>query len=241
MEIRRGSWDGPTIRIEKKRQRMLLGLLVAHAGRALTRDMAIDLLWPDADPAAAVNSLNQTVFQLRRVLDEHYRDGESAQYIVSSVDSVELNQELIRTDLAEFRRIHARRGNASHGGHSDLIALIRGEFLEDLKYEDWATPSQTAVHAEVRSVLLELAAGRASIVDPELCVRAACALIALDPFDEKAHLELARHLADSGKRAAAREAISRYARRVREDFEEMPSDDLAAMLRYVGAANPFVQ
>ena len=39
--------------------------------------MVLDTMWPDSDPAAAVNSLNQTVFQLRRAIDPDYRDGES--------------------------------------------------------------------------------------------------------------------------------------------------------------------
>ena len=61
----------------KRRVRALLAVLAAHAHTMLTRDMAIDILWPEADGDSAVNNLNQTVFQLRRYLDPAYRQGES--------------------------------------------------------------------------------------------------------------------------------------------------------------------
>ena len=81
--LRRGSWQGPVVRIEKRRVKALLAVLGAHSHSTLTRDMAIDLLWPDADGDSAVNSLNQTVFQLRRYLDSGYRQGESPEYVIT--------------------------------------------------------------------------------------------------------------------------------------------------------------
>ena len=41
---------------------------------ASTRDQVLEALWPDLDPVDAVNSLNQTVYFLRRVLEEDYVD-----------------------------------------------------------------------------------------------------------------------------------------------------------------------
>ena len=90
--LRRGSWQGPVVRIEKRRVRALLAVLGAHSHSTLTRDMAIDLLWPDADGDSAVNSLNQTVFQLRRYLDSGYRQGESPEYVISSSEQIPLRR-----------------------------------------------------------------------------------------------------------------------------------------------------
>jgi hypothetical protein len=79
MAIHKRSWSEPGIPVARKRMRLLLGLLLAAEHTGLTRDEVLDTLWPDSDPAAAVNSLNQTVFQLRRLLDETYKEGESPQ------------------------------------------------------------------------------------------------------------------------------------------------------------------
>ncbi|MDQ2933532.1 MAG: winged helix-turn-helix domain-containing protein, partial [Chloroflexota bacterium] len=236
--IHRGGWDGSVVHVPKRRLRLLLAVLVAYAGQALTRDMVLDLLWPEADPGAAVNSLNQTVFQLRRLLDPTYRDGDSPLYLISNSETVQFNRELVRTDLSEFRRL-AMRVNSGEPISSQigaaLLALIRGEFLSDVRYEDWAWNLATAVHNEVRSVLLPLATGPAQSDSRDLGVRAACALVALDTFDESAQIALADRLAESGRRSAARESIAQFSRRIRDELDEAPSDSLADAIARLGA------
>ena len=228
--VHRGSWDGRTINVDRRRTRTLLGLLTAHAGTALTRDMVLDAMWPEADPGAALNSLNQTVLQLRRALDPHYRDGDSPKYIVSSVDIVQLSSELVQTDVAEFRRLSALLGGPRAAEvAAALVALIRGQFLAELRYEDWANRLQTSVHAEVRQSLLPIATGKLH-VPRDLCIRAASALIELDEFDDSAYAAMARHLDQSGRRTAARDLITRYAKRVEAELDERPSGEIAALL-----------
>jgi len=180
--------------------------------------MVLDLLWPDADPAAAANSLNQTVFQLRRAIDAAYRDGESASYITSNVDLVQLNPDLVVTDLQEFRRLAHSIADPSTAKQETaaLIDLIRGEFLAELRYEDWAVRAQTSVHAEVREPLLRLAS-RDSDTNADLAVRASCALLELDPFDESAQVALAQQLRVGGRPLAARLALARYARQLEDE------------------------
>jgi DNA-binding SARP family transcriptional activator/tetratricopeptide (TPR) repeat protein len=232
LSLHRGSWATSPIAIEKKRTRTLLGLLVANAGGALTREMVLDLLWPDADPAAAANSLNQTVFQLRRAIDADYRDGESVSYITSNVDLVQLNPDLVVTDLQEFRRLAHSIAVPSNGrdGTAALIDLIRGEFLAELRYEDWAVRVQTSVHAEVREPLLRLAT-RGLDTNADLAVRAACALLGLDPFDEAAQVALAEQLKVGGRPLAARLALARYARQLEdEELADAATPELAELM-----------
>ncbi|MEX0624969.1 MAG: hypothetical protein WD402_00315 [Chloroflexota bacterium] len=230
--VHRGSWLGQTTRIEKRRMRALLALLVANYRSTLTREMALDILWPESDPASAVNSLNQAVFQLRRVLDPSFRDGESPQYVLSTVDALQLNPAHTVTDLDQFRRIALELRNESAGRADRITALVdmvRGEFLAELRYEDWATRLRTAVHAEVRGVLLPIAIGSGN-TSADTAVRAACALLELDPYDEEAQLAMARQLDASGRRAAARAAVLRFAKRLKDDLDEGPSGELAARL-----------
>lgn len=244
LSIHRGAWTGPAIAIERKRTRTLLGLLVAYSGSTLTRDMVLDLMWPDADPGAAVNSLNQTVFQLRRAIDPDYRDGESAAYVISTVDVVQFNPELVVSDLQQFRNLARRFEDSPQGQRSvdatELVTLIRGEFLAELKYEDWAARLQTAVHSEVRAVLLPIATGSNGI-SADLSVRAACALVELDTFDEAAHIAMAKQLSAGGKRVAAKVALERYARRLEEELSETASPELVRTMAEVGATTRGVQ
>jgi DNA-binding SARP family transcriptional activator len=48
----------------------LLGLLLCHRYSGLTRDVAIDRLWPDADGDRAVQNLNTTLHRLRKLLGQ---------------------------------------------------------------------------------------------------------------------------------------------------------------------------
>jgi DNA-binding SARP family transcriptional activator len=230
--VHRGSWLGQIASIEKRRMRALLALLVANYRSTLTREMALDILWPESDPSSAVNSLNQAVFQLRRVLDPSFRDGESPQYVLSTVDALQLNPAHTVTDLDQFRRIALELRDGADGPNDRITAvvdMVRGEFLAELRYEDWAISLRTAIHAEVRSVLLPIATGSWH-ASADTAVRAACALLELDPYDEEAQLAMARQLDASGRRAAARTAVVRFAKRLKDDLDERPSGELAAAL-----------
>ena len=232
--LRRGSWNGPPVVIEKRRVRALLAVLAAHAHTMLTRDMATDILWPEADGDSAVNNLNQTVFQLRRYLDPAYRQGESPEYVTSSAEQVALSPELIHTDLQEIRRLPGRLAMATWDQRQDAatraISLVRGEFLADLRYEPWASRLQLSVHNEVRAQLLPIAQQPGVSFGVQVAMDAASALVTIDPFDEAATLALADCLSSSGRRIAARELLLRYAEDIRKELDESPSDLVARQL-----------
>jgi DNA-binding SARP family transcriptional activator len=239
LAVFRGGWDASAIFVTRRRARLLLGLLVVNFEGGLVRDRVIDLLWPDSDPAAGINSLNQTVFQLRRLIDPSYREGESPQYILSTVEIVQLNPALVITDLWEARRLARTVSEGNPAERKDaapkLVNMIRGEFLSDLKYEDWVSEAQVMVHAEVRAALMPLLTST-SVTEPDTQIRAACALATLDPFDEVANIAVAQRLAESGRRAQARAWIQRYARRVRDELEEEPSREVVTTAALVGTA-----
>jgi DNA-binding SARP family transcriptional activator len=91
---------------------------------------------------------------------------------------------------------------------------------------------QTAVHAEVREVLIKMAEGMTGL-GPDTAVRAACALIELDPFDEAAHVAMAKQLDNAGKRVAARRTLERYVKQLESELDEQASPRLVAALSEV--------
>jgi DNA-binding SARP family transcriptional activator len=241
--IHRGGWTSPPSIIGRRRIRLLLGLLVANYDGGLTRDQAIDALWPDADPSSAINSLNQTVFQLRRLIEPGYREGESPQYVISNVDAVQLNHDLVETDLAALRDLRAALNRpADVASRTDvvhqIVDLVRGEYLADLKYEDWVSPAQLSVHSEIRSILLPIARGEVLGRTDEWAFKAGCALISLDAYDEEAHVAVVRHLSSSGRRRQARALAHGFAERLRTDLDEDPSEELILAARIAGETLP---
>jgi DNA-binding SARP family transcriptional activator len=240
LSVHRGSWDGASTAIGRRRVRLLLGLLVVNLESGLTRDQVVDVLWPDADPGSAVNSLNQTVFQLRRLIEPNYREGESPQYVISNLDSVQLNPDLVVTDLAALRQLRTDIAMPSDSASRialthQLVDFVRGEYLADLKYEDWVSQAQLAVHSEVRSALLPIARGEGLEAGDDWAFRAGCSLTTLDPYDEAAHVALIRHLSTSGRRSQARTLARGFVGRMREELEEQPSEEFLLAARLAGA------
>ncbi len=231
IRIRRGGPDRPEVGIHRPRQRVLLGYLLARLDNPPSRDQVIDTLWPNADPEDGVNSLNQSVYQLRRVIDPEYRDGESPQYLISTTDTVALDPALVTTDLDVFRSL-ARAFDRAIGADvraigNELVDLVSGEFLAELVYEDWATSFRLTVHAETRQVLMRLTEEPWLASYPDLGLRAAARLADLDPYDERAHLAMARCLQFMGRREAARRVIRRFLVRLRDDLGESPETDFS--------------
>jgi DNA-binding SARP family transcriptional activator len=199
------------------------------------------MLWPDADPDAAVNSLNQTVFQLRRYIDPNYRGGESVEYVLSNADSVGLNENLIHTDVDEIRRLPTRLASTDWQQRQAYArrsaSLVRGEFLSDFRYEDWVNRQQLKVHGEVRETLIGVARKAGSAFDAEVSAQAAAALLTLDAFDESATIALADALSQSGRRAAARQVVIDFMNRIEAELEMSPSPDFHAAAARLGSVN----
>jgi ATP/maltotriose-dependent transcriptional regulator MalT/DNA-binding SARP family transcriptional activator len=233
LTVRRGDWEGPALGISKRRERALLGHLVAHFGESISRDSVLEALWPETTASAAFNSLNQTLFQLRRVIDPDYRDGMSPPYILTTAESIELNPDLIRVDWMELtHRLPSLLADGdSTTGARFAIRMIRGQFLSESLYDDWSVTPRQRVHRMMRGALISLTANEA--LGPDTRAALAECLVLLDEYDETAHIFLARALAASGRRVAALRTLRRLAARLSDEAID-PSDDLMREITELG-------
>ncbi len=204
--------------------------------------MALEALWPDCDPAGGVNNLNQAVFQLRRHLNAGSRDPDRPQYVVSNSETIGLDPDLVLTDLDEVRRLALVLQGAStaddrHAAAVAMLGLIRGEFLADLRYEDWTAAMQMSVAAEIREPLLEIANANPPDIPQHVSLRAAEVLTEMDPFDESAQVAMARKLYEMGRRAAARRLITDFAESIEEEMQAPPSPAVNKALAEIGGSS----
>ena len=110
-----------------------------------TRDQVLEGLWPELDPADALNSLNQTVYFLRRVIEQEYVDDLSPGYGPSrfGLDMArrgaggEPKQSLSNADEVVPANAISRPGGRS------LAAVYRGRYALDFEYEESAAPIAT--------------------------------------------------------------------------------------------------
>ncbi len=132
----------------------LLCFLLTKPELAATRDQVLDALWPDLDPLDAVNSLNQTVYFLRRVLEEEYVDDLSPGYLHHDSDLIWLDRDLVCSRSNECRQILKGLPAApSPDQVFELTERYHGRFALDFEYEEWAVPFRDWLHASFLEVV----------------------------------------------------------------------------------------
>jgi predicted ATPase len=131
-----------------RKGRELVKLLALASEHRLHREQLMDTLWPDRDPAAAANNLNQVVHTARRVL---------------GADAIELREELLtlraQVDVDEFERAaaYARRAGAADA-YEAALSLYSGELLPENRYDDWAACRREELDRLRAELEVELAA-----------------------------------------------------------------------------------
>jgi DNA-binding SARP family transcriptional activator len=186
---------------------------------AATRDQVLDALWPDLDPLDAVNSLNQTVYFLRRILEEDYVDDLSPGYLHHDSDLIWFDRDLVTSRSNECRRLIKELPTLpSPDQVFKLTEQYRGRFALDFEYEEWATPYRDWLHASFLEVVERAVASDLETGHFERGIRLARRVLDVDPGAEQVEVSLLRLYRASGAHAAAAEQYSHYASVLRDEL-----------------------
>ena len=207
----------PSSEWQSKKARDLLKLLVTRRGKTAPRDFLIEALWPEEDPRKTSNRLSVALNVVRSVLDPQGRF-EADRFVAGDREGIRLELGNVAVDLEAFlgqaetglRALAHGEVEAAQPLLEGAEATYRGEFLEEDPYEDWSIP----LRDEARSTYLEVA--RALALPGPATTRYHLRILALDPYDENAHLDLVSRLAGSGRHGEARRAYRRYVQRMGE-------------------------
>ncbi|MGW0436758.1 AfsR/SARP family transcriptional regulator [Micromonospora sp. NPDC003197] len=226
--------DGRPVALGRRRERMLLALLLLETGSAVPPDRLADLLWDDDPPATARASLHTHVSRLRAVLTPFDVQ------LLSTATGYRVDVHPEQVDAHLFRTLIGR-AQAS----SDLdervetlraaLHLWRGPLLADL------IPDRLQLRIDVELTELRLAAtellmaseldrGRHREIVGELT-----ALVAENPLHEAYTAQLMLVLYRCGRRTEALEAYERIRGRIADELGLDPGLELqelrTAMLR----------
>ncbi len=221
LEVRR---TGKALALPASRKsRALLAYLVG-AARAQPRAHLSELFWGDSDdPRAALRwSLNK----LRPLVDEP-----GVVRLQSDGDHVAFVRAGAHIDLFALQdKIGADCGQASTEALAAAVQCFRGEFLEGLdlpgcyRFQAWCIAERERWRTLRTSMLAALAERLRN--RPDEALRYARERLAVDPFNERAHVALIRLLGDQGRK---REALAQYeeCRRILErELGTRPSAEL---------------
>jgi DNA-binding SARP family transcriptional activator len=133
----------------RRKAASVLTYLISRPNQTAAKEQVLDELWPDLDPEAAANSLNQTLYFLRRDIDPWYTDGISADYIVNESELVWLDRELVQVDSVDFQRgaTEALAAGQELTAGPALVERYAGRFAPEFEYDEWAIGWRDRVHA----------------------------------------------------------------------------------------------
>ena len=200
----------PAQRWPSLRAAQLVQLLCLAPRHRLTREQAIDTLWPDLAPEAGAANLRKAAHHARQALGRH--DGISMQG-----GELELWPDgLVVVDADEFES-RARAALQLHDPQRcrEVADLYAGDLLPGARYETWTETARERLHACCTDLL------RASAQWARLAQ--------LEPGDEPAHRALMTVELAVGNRAAAIRWYAHLREALQRDFGVLPTSQTEAI------------
>ncbi|MEV4398508.1 BTAD domain-containing putative transcriptional regulator [Nonomuraea sp. NPDC049607] len=212
--------DGGPVAVGGLRLRALLAVLALEAGRLVTAERLIDVLWPQEPPANAANALQTLVRRLRAALrPDEVIDSRPGGYALAAPAE--------QVDALAFRRLAGEDPERA-------LALWRGAALADLTSVPYLADVATALEQE-RLAAVEaraerlLADGRPVELTAEVTAH---------PLRERLVGLAMRGLAASGRQAEALEMFERTRHRLADELGVDPGAELRAAHLAVVSAEP---
>ncbi len=189
----------------------------------MTRERLLGLFWPDSSDERARNTLKQTLYALRRDLDE----GE----LLLGTQDLYVNPERLTSDVAEFEQA------VRAGDHAAAVSVYGGPFLDGVNpggstdLDQWVDAHRARFATMFAASAEQAAAAAADAGDRHGAVLIWRKLAAQDPYSGRAALGLMRALAAGGDPASAMQHARVYETLVRNELGAEPD---AAVTHLVG-------
>ncbi|MEQ0565560.1 BTAD domain-containing putative transcriptional regulator [Amycolatopsis sp. NEAU-NG30] len=229
--------DGVPVDLGSRKQRLVLAVLLLEAGRAVSLDRLVDLLWPTAPPASARNTVQALVSRIRAVFraaggPELASDGRG--YVLhAGPDTIDAHR-----FTALVRRARAAGDEDAVTLLDEALALWRGDALAGAASADVAERLLAGLHEARWSALedridAQLRLGRGRDVLAELT-----ALVAAHPLRQRFVGQLMLALHREGRTDAALAAFRALRTRLATELGLDPAPELTRLEAAILAADP---
>ncbi|MGE5674969.1 MAG: BTAD domain-containing putative transcriptional regulator [Mycobacterium leprae] len=204
-EVARKEW-------QREKARQLLQVLITYRRRLLQKEQIIDLLWPEADAETAGRDFKVALNALVTALEPNRSARSGSFYILRSGSAYGLDPAAgFWLDADEFERLATRGLALAEAGQEAEAAdalqratdLYRGDFLQDLPYEDWCLEERERLQVLYLRAAQWLGSQAAAKGEYEACIRICEQILARDPCWEEAFRLLMMSHYRLGNRAMA--------------------------------------
>lgn len=226
--------------------RTVLAALLAAAGRVVTAEALVDILWGEDPPASAPGTLQSYISRLRRELEPDRARGAGATVLLWEPPGYRLAVDAGDVDFRRFEaladegRALLAAGRAAEAREVLLAAgaLWRGPALVEYRDREFALGlvarlEQRRLAAIEDRLAADLALGRHAAAIGELAE-----LVNANPLREGLQVQLALALYRSGRQAEALRALADAGRTLREELGIEPSRQLRELEAAILAHDP---
>lgn len=216
--------DGRRLTLSTRKARALLAFLIVERGRWHTRARLAGLLWGDRLDIQARNSLNQALYELRKIETAY-----GVCLVERQTERVRLVDGGVECDLFRFETLLASSPLAA--AELAEAPLLERLDLPEADFTAWLDGKRTECREGLAQALFKLASTATETIEDRLA--AARRLVALDSLDEGARRLLMILLTASGDRV---EAIRQYevcAALLRDELGIEPDAETRAVLTQI--------
>lgn len=216
------------LRFRTSKAEELLAYLIQSEGRARSKDMILDTLWPETDLDKAANNFRVTCTYIRSTLaDFGYTD-----ILIRDHDDYSINTARINCDYLDFKSKITSPDTLSLKDTEELVNIYKGPYLEN-RFYDWA--EETKGWLETRYIQLLYRAGKlysqAGRVDA--AIDAYEAVLRVDLYEEDAFREIIALKQTKLPPAAILEYYEKYKDNLFKEYGLEPSREIKELMRKI--------
>lgn len=221
--------DFPVEQWHSNRGQAILKYLLVHKDQEVSRDVLMDIFWPEAGPQAARNNLNVAMHKLRQSFNTV--DELPLLLYDKAKGTYRLNPELhLWLDVAEFdghlkaaRQLEAA-GQLTHAVREYEIAasLYQGDFLADDLYEKWTVMMRERLRIAYLDLLDRLSQTYFTQSQYIACINLCQLILERDDCREDAHRRLMRCYSRQGQHHLALRQYQACVDALRSELEVEP-------------------
>lgn len=192
------------IKIPASRSLSILKYLLVHRRQHTSREVLMDIFWPNVAPETARNNLNVAMHSLRKLLRSAiflpvilYQEGG---YVFDPNLQIWLDIEEFARCVQEGQRLEARNQiSAARTEYEAAISLYQGDFLEQNPYEEWTILDRERLRITYLDTLDRLSQIYFNQEQYAACIAVCQLILTYDHCREDAHCILMRCYSRQGQ------------------------------------------
>lgn len=237
--IRIGDQEIPASAWTREKALHLFQLLVTLRRTRPHKEQIVELLWPELDPETGSRDFRVALNAIQNALEPDRAPRAPSRVIERSELNYSLNPDAFRIDVDLFDEHLAAAHRSTEEGeaaehYQAALALYRGEYLPERRYEDWTASERERLHTLALAATTRLAEMLLP-TDPLETIRLTRRALDLDPLWENAYrIEIQAHLA-TGNRPMAIRTYDRCAQVLKEAYALDPLPETQRLIQDLSA------